>query len=502
MIHGEERRKIDQLFREVSEKGMSRRQMIQRAAVLGISAQALTMAFVGVAQTTMAQGGENPLGVDPNAPLEVVIFAGGYGAEYAQNATEIYSDLYPEAPIEFATTQRPQEQYQARLVAGDPPDVMDNSGAGAFNSTTLVNEGQLAPLTDLMEAPAYGQEDLTFADTLIPGSQSLGLFDNSQYVLKYVLSMYGIWYNRALLEEMGWEYPQTWDDMLALCQQIRDETDMAPWTYQGLYPYYIRAVFDQLVYKHAGWEAILKLDNLAEDAWTQDVVLQAMTELQKLYTEGYILEGTEALSHIESQTFWLQGEAVFIPCGSWLENEMSDVLAELPDFEMVVSPVPNLTAEDQLPFDATQVSAGEDFIVFSQASNVQGGKEYLRLLFSQEAGRFFTEVTGSLTAVQGAAEGLELTLATQSVQQAINAAGPHTFIAMYDAWYAALDEESDLQFNLLMTGQATPEEVSTALQELTNELREDPDVEKFTREAPEPAVPVDGAATPAATPAS
>ena len=498
MIHGEERRKLDQLFREVAEKGMSRRQMIQRAAVLGISAQALTLGFVGVAQQTMAQGGENPLGVDPNEPLEVVIFKGGYGDEYAQYVKdEMYSELYPDSEITYSGTQRLQEQFQARVVGGDPPDVMDNSGAGNFNSTTLYQEGRLSELTDLMAAPAYGQDDVIFAESLIPGTQDLGVFEGTQYVLRYVLSLYGIWYNRALFEERGWEYPRTWDEMLAMCEMIKTETDMAPWTYQGLYPYYIRACYDQLVFKSGGWDAILKLDNLAEDAWTQDVSIQAMTELQKLYTEGYLLEGTEALSHTESQTFWLQGEAVFIPCGSWLENEMADVIPE--GFEMVVSPLPSLTGDDALPFEATQVSAGEDFIVFAQASNPQGGKEYLRLLFSQEAGRFFTEATGSLTVVEGATEGLELGSATQSVQQTIEAAGTDTFIAMYGTWYEDLDEESQLQFNLLMTGQASPEEVADALQTLTNELREDRETEKFTREAPRTGeVPV---ATPDATPA-
>ena len=498
MIHGEERRKLDKLFREVADKGMSRRQMIQRAAVLGISAQALTFAFVSGASNAVAQGNENPLGVDPEAPLDIVIFQGGYGDEYAIYVRdEMYSRDYPDAEIEYVGTQRLQEQFQARVVEGNPPDVMDNSGAGNFNTTTLYNEGQLADLTDLMEAPAYGQEGVTFAESLTPGTQDLGTFDGAQHVLKYVLSVYGIWYNQALFDEMGWEYPQTWDDMLAMCQMIRDETDMAPWTYQGLYPYYIRAVFDQLVYKSGGWDAILKLDNLAEDAWTQDVAVQAMTELQKLYTEGYILEGTEGLSHTESQSFWLEGEAVFIPCGSWLENEMIDVIPE--GFEMVVAPVPNLTADDALPFSAVQASAGEDFIVFSQGNNVQGGKEYLRMLFSQEGARFFTEATGSLTVVSGAAEGLDLSTATQSVQAAIEAAGANTFVAQFGTWYADLDEETQNQFSLLMTGQATPEEVSSALQELTDELRENPDIPKFTREAPSSGeVPVlPGEATPA-----
>jgi N-acetylglucosamine transport system substrate-binding protein len=483
VIQGEERHKIDQLFREVAQKGMSRRQMIQRAAVLGISAQALTVAFVSGARHAVAQGEDNPLGVDPDAPLDIVIFRGGYGDDYAIYVKdEMYSRDFPNAEIEYIGTQRLQEQFQARVVEGNPPDVMDNSGAGSFNSTTLYNEGQLADLTDLMEAPAYGQEGVTFAESLVPGSQLEGIFDGSQYLLNYVFSVYGIWYNQTLFDEMGWEYPQTWDEMLEMCEMISTETDMAPWTYQGLYPYYIRAVNDQLVYKNGGWDAILKLDNLEEDAWTQEPVVNAMTELQKLYTEGYILDGTEGLTHTESQTFWLEGEAVFLPCGGWLENEMAGVIPE--DFQMVVKPVPSLTADDALPFEAVQAAAGEEFIVFSQANNVQGGKEYLRMLFSQEGARFFSEATRSLTVVQGAADDLDLGTAFASVEEAIAAAGDNTFIANYGGWYADLTEESDRQFNLLMTGQATPEEASEALQALTDEIRENPDIPKFTREAP------------------
>jgi N-acetylglucosamine transport system substrate-binding protein len=163
---------------------------------------------------------------------------------------------------------------------------------------------------------------------------------------------------------------------------------------------------------------------------------------------------------------------------------MKDVLADYPDFQMTVMPVPNLTTDDALPFSAVQAAAGEDFIVFAQGKNVQGGKEYLRMLFSQEGARFFSEATKSLTAVIGAAEGLDLGTAFKSVEEAIAAAGDNQFVARYGAWYADLNEESTLQFGNLVTGQATAEEVSQALQALTDELRENPDIPKFTREAP------------------
>jgi N-acetylglucosamine transport system substrate-binding protein len=489
--------RIDRLFREVADQGLSRREMIQRAAVLGISPVALTIAFTQVSRAAVAQGAENPLNVDPAAPLDVVAFKGGYGDEWAINVNEnLYPALYPDAQITYAGTQRLQEQFQARIVDGNPPDVMNNAGAGSFNTTTLYNDGQLADLGDLMAAPAYGQEGVTFADSLSEGSQADGVFDGTQAVLKYVFGTYGVWYNQALFAEKGWTYPETWDEMLALCQTIKDEGERAPWTYQGLYPDYIRRVFDELVFKAGGWDAQLKLDNLAADAWTQPVVKPAMDAIRALWDNEYIMEGTEGLSHTESQTFWLEGEAVFIPCGSWLENEMKDVIPE--GFQMVVKPVPLLSANDPLPFSAIQASAVYDFIVFANGKNVQGGKEWLRLLFSQEGARFFSEATRSLTAVKGAGDDLDLGSAFASVQEALAAAGSNTFVPRWISWYADLTEAASAAFSELMTGQKTSDEIIVELQALTDELRENPDIPKFTRTAPG-ASPV---ASPAATPAT
>jgi N-acetylglucosamine transport system substrate-binding protein len=56
-------------------------------------------------------------------------------------------------------------------VAGNPPDVIDNSGAGNLDVTALVADGQLADLGDLMKAPAYDTPGATFEQTLVPGSR-------------------------------------------------------------------------------------------------------------------------------------------------------------------------------------------------------------------------------------------------------------------------------------------------------------------------------------------
>ena len=46
------------------------------------------------------------------------------------------------------------------------------------------------------------------------------------------------------------------------------------------------------------------------------------------------MQGTEGLTHTEAQAEWLQGNALFIPSGSWLENEMRELTPE--GFDMVV----------------------------------------------------------------------------------------------------------------------------------------------------------------------
>lgn len=478
--------RIEAMFREATARGWSRRELLRRGAAAGLVLPLSALAGPGraFAQGTPAAGGgggaENPLGVDAAAPLDVVIFKGGYGDDYAIYVRDqMYKALYPDAEISYAGTQRLQEQYQARFVDGNPPDIMDNSGAGNFNTTNLVNEGQLADLSDLMAAPAYGQDGVTFADTLIPGSQVDGVFNGTQYVLKYAYGAYGLWYSQKFMDDNGYSYPETWDDMLALCEEIK-AGGVAPWTFQGQYPYYIRTVFDQLVYKGGGIEAIARIDNLEEGAWTSEVVETALNSMYQLVEREYILEGTEALSHTESQALWLEGRAAFIPCGSWLENEMAGLIPD--DFGMSVQAVPALTADDVLPRTAIQASAGEDFIVPAQGANVQGGKEFLRLLFSTEGARNFSEKTKSLTAVIGAAEGLDLGTAFASLQQAVTAAGENTFVAQYYGWYADLDEETQNLFGQMMAGQLTVQEVMEGAEQAAADVREDDSIPKYERQ--------------------
>jgi len=479
---------IDRLLAEAG-GSQTRRDLIKRGAALGMTAPAIA-AFMSMMSgrsayaqdgTPAASGATNPLGVDPAAPLDVVIFKGGFGDDYAINVNDtLYKKLYPDAQITYAGIQRLGEQLQPRFVGGNPPDVIDNSGAGNLDNAALVADGQLADLADLMAAVSYDTPGKTFADTLVPGSQTTGVFDGKQLLLNWALTVVGIWYSDSFMKSKGYTYPKTWDEMLTLCEELKG-SGIAPWETTGVYPQYLRGfVFDQMLYKHDP-QAAINIDNLEADAWKAPAVSEVLEALYQIGDKGYMAPGWEGLTHTESQGEWLQGKSVFLPCGTWLENEMKGLIPD--GFDMVVAPTPSLPG-DKIPFEGIIASAGEPFIVPSAGKNVQGGKEWLRLLFSVEGGRFFAENTKSLSVVQGSGEGLDLGTAFASTQTAITAAGANTFpTARYADWYADLEEEAKNQIGALLQKQISIEDFQNSVQEMADQVKDDDSVIKYTRES-------------------
>ena len=295
-------------------------------------------------------------------------------------------------------------------------------------------------------------------------------------LLNWALTAYGIWYSSSFMEANGYEYPKTWDEMLALCEEIKG-SGVAPWVTTGVHPQYVRQfVFDQMLWKHDP-QAMIDIENLEADAWKAPAVTEVLEALYQLAERGYLLEGWEGLDHIQSQNEWLQGKAAFIPVGTWLENEMKDSIP--PDFNMVLAPTPSLPG-DKIPFEGIFAGGGEPFIVPSQGKNVQGGKEWLRLLFSKEGGRFFAESTKSLSTVIGSGEGLDLGTAFASAQEAIAAAGENTYVTRYQDWYGQFGEDVKYPLAELLQMRISIEEFQNTAQELADAVKDDESIPKYT----------------------
>lgn len=420
----------------------------------------------------------NPLGVTAAAALDVVIFKGGYGDAYATNAEGLYQQRFPQAKISHQGIQKLRETLQARFVAGNPPDVVDNTGPSALNITALVKEGQLTDLAPLLAAPSLDDPGKPVKDTLLPGVVDAGTFDGKVLALNYAYTVYGFWYNKALFASKGWQYPKTWADLLTLAEEIK-KAGLAPFTYQGKYPSYFIDPLMAMIEKAGGHEAVIAIDNLEPNAWQSDAVKASAAAIGELAVRGHILKGSEGLSHTEAQQAWLDGKAALIPSGSWLENEMKSTTPA--GFSMAVGPTPSVTVSDRLPFTALQASSSESFIVPVRGKNAAGGMEFLRIMLSKAAAGKFSELTGSLTTVVGAGQNVTDSPALTSAREAVAAAGTDTTGFRFAGWYGDLYNDASTAMGELLAGRIKPEEFITRTQRSADKVAKDSNVQKFRR---------------------
>jgi len=464
---------------------MNRRTLLRTALTAGVAAPMLSGCVTGggddadpAAGNTGAKSTDNPLGVKAGAPLEVVIFKGGYGDEYAKHAETLYRQKYAGATIDHKGLQKIGEALQPRFVANTPPDVVDNTGASRLDIATLVSARQVGDLSALLDAPAFDDPAKTVRDTLLPGVVEDGTFDKVPLTLNFTYTVWGLWYSKPLFASKGWAYPKTWDEMLALCATIK-AAGIAPWTYQGKYPEYLNDPLLGMAAKTGGLELVRAVDNLEPNAWKAPGLIGAAEAFAELAGKGYLLPGSEALSHTEAQAAWSQGKAAFIPCGSWLESEQKGVTP--PGFDMVLGPVPSRTGSDKLKQTAVQAASSESFLVPAKAKNPAGGMEYLRILFSKQSAKAFAESAGTLPAVAGATDGLTLSSGLGSVRDAVTAAGSETFTYRFRTWYAPLAKAVDDATGELVNKRVTAAQWSDRIQRAADGLAKDSAVKKYVR---------------------
>ncbi|MEU9578479.1 N-acetylglucosamine/diacetylchitobiose ABC transporter substrate-binding protein [Streptomyces chilikensis] len=468
--------------------GVGRRDLIKRSAALGLAAVPAT----GFLSACASGGGEdtekpaqgsktakNPLGVAADAPMEFVLFNGGFGKEYGEDAVKVYEKSFPKSKVTFTATQKIQSTLQPRFNGGTPPDLIDNSGAEQMDMGVLVGQKQLADLTPLLDAPSFDDPDKKVRDTLRPGIVEMGQFDGDPvYVLYYAYTTYGVWYSQKALDQLEVEYPETWDDMLAVCEKAKKK-GVAGWTYPGQYPYYIPFSLYAMIGKVGGADVLKAIDNLEPNAWKHPAVKACFEAYYELYRKGYVLKGTPGLSHTQSQAAWAEGKALFIPNGSWVENESAEVIPD--DFGVSIGAPSGLDSSDKMPFGTLWASGAEPFVVPAKAKNPPGGMEQLRIMLGEESSRNFTSKVKSLSALDGGTDGIELTPGLTSGVAALEKAGDNILNPRIQDWYVALQKEKIGTGGIgeMMAGRLTPAEAIKKIQGYADEAAKDDSIKHY-----------------------
>ncbi|MCW2887932.1 MAG: N-acetylglucosamine transport system substrate-binding protein [Streptosporangiaceae bacterium] len=478
----------------VPAKGIDRRQMLQRigltALIAGPGISMLSACATSGSgnstpkQTVKANGGSvNPFGVKADAPIDIVIFKGGLGDDYATQVHEpAYVKKFPQAKLKHEGIVEINKTLQPRFSGGSNiPDVVANSGADIMDSASLAQGGQLQDLTQLWDAPSIDDPSKKVRDTVIAGAPEAGYISGKPYLMKYVSSSYGLWYNAKLFAKNGWTAPKTFDELKALCDKIK-AAGITPFAYAGKNAaYYQYASILISAAQLGGKQVLIDIDNLAAGAWNNPAVKQAAAAWAEIGAK-YSDKSFKGLIHTEVQTMQNKDKVAFYPSGSWLENEQKKSTPA--SFEYALAPNPSITAADKMPYGSIRVAAGEGYFVSAKAANVAGGLEYFRIMLSKEGAKGFYQKSGSMTVVKNSLEGVDLSPGAKSTVAAQKVAGDNIVAdSFFPDWYKALADACFKETNTLMFDGGSADQFCANMQKAADKIKADSSITKQTRTA-------------------
>lgn len=417
---------------------------------------------------------DNPFGVAKGSKVDVVVFKGGYGVDYAKFAADIVKKGPTGADVVISDTTKISQTLQPRFVGGNPPDVFDNSGAGSIGINTI--RDQCEDLNSVLDAPNY--EGTKIRDTLFPNVTDPGTFDGKLVALNYAMTVYGWWYSASLFKANNWTMPTTWDEAYELGGKAKAQGKYLFVFGKEAATYYLTACIGSAI-KEGGDEVRLSLGNLKPDCWSQKPVQDVFTALKKIIDAGYIQPGGAGTQFTQAQALWSSKQAAILyPSGSWIENEMKSQTKE--GFEMTGAPDIALTASPKMGVDSTRITAGEPYMIPSKGANVAGGKEFLRAMLSKDAAVNFAKTNLAPTIVKDTvpADGFGST-ALVSQSKIIAAAGDKaynwTFIDLYGT-----NPQQLVVWNTFLSGGSDVATLTKGMQDITDKVAKDSSIKKVT----------------------
>ena len=158
----------------------------------------------------------------PGADTGNVFILGAFRGE-EQTAFEAviaaFEAANPDIDVIYSGTAEFETLITVRVEAGDAPDIAAFPQPGAV--AKLVDDGHLVPLWD----EALAVYDANYQ----PAWKDLGSVDGTPYGMFHRVNAKGwVWYNKPAWEAAGWAVPGTWDELMALGDEMK-ASGTAPW---------------------------------------------------------------------------------------------------------------------------------------------------------------------------------------------------------------------------------------------------------------------------------
>ena len=242
---------------------------------------------------------------------------------YKQEATDYFDALEEEFNATHddivLTIDSPNDAstiLRTRFIREDYPDIIGIGGD--INYSYYIEAEILADVSDYPGLENIKQSYLDIGEALeiVP--------TDGVYGVPYAANAAGILYNRDMFEEHGWEIPTTWDELIALCEEIQSQ-GILPLEFGFLDKWTCLAPWNALAVDLAPAD-VCKQVNRGETTFTQEYREAAEKYIQLM---EYGPDDPVAYSYNDACTAFARGEAAMYPIGSYAVPQILSVNPEM-----------------------------------------------------------------------------------------------------------------------------------------------------------------------------
>jgi len=315
-------------------------------------------------------------------------------SEWWSSIVKGFEAQHPNVTVE--TNFVPFAQYLPTLeamIAGDElPDVF----FGHVKTAELGRAGKAVNYKDVF--------DEEFLSQFSPGPLRQFTFDGNIYALPWTAQLFGIFVNREIMQELGLEPPQTWDDLIAMAPKI-NKAGYVPLVWGNKAGNVCPDFFLPLIAQYGG--DVYALDDLTDPSlsWDSEPVVNALKLLQKLVQNKVFVEGINGVDESQGLQLFYLGRAAMLYSGSWVPGGIFDLQApkEFLDKYYVVKN-PALTPDD---IHWTGDGSGEGWVVKANSPNTEIALEFVKYLFSPDVYATHIKATQNMPSMPAFAQYIE-----------------------------------------------------------------------------------------------
>jgi len=287
---------------------------------------------------------------------------------FDQETVAMWNEANPLMPVEHSIIAHEdfKQAIRAYLTAEPAPDVL--TWFAGERARFFIDKGLIADISDVFEEKGFNE-------AYAPGFVALASVEGKQYFLPTSYYWWAVYYVPSVFEKAGiTQVPQTWDEFLGACDTL-NAAGITPITIGTRYPWTAAAWFDYLNMRINGPEFHINL-MLLKESYTDERVKAVFEYWQQLFDHNCFIEDAAAYAWQEALTPMTEGTAAMYLMGQFILDSYPDELEEDLDFFRFPIIDPAVPVGEDAPTDGYFMAAG--------ARNLEGGKEFLAFIGSQE----------------------------------------------------------------------------------------------------------------------